>query len=310
MLLEVCSVTKRFGTNEVLREISFAAEPGKALGLLGRNGAGKTTTIRIVMDVFPPDEGEVLFGGSHLRHTGIRVGYLPEERGLYPKIPVGRQLAYLARLRGLGRSEAQASVKHWLDRLEMTEYADKKLETLSKGNQQKIQLALALLADPEVIILDEPFSGLDPVNAGLLKDIVNEQVEKGKVVLFSSHQMGYVEEFCENVAILNGGEIILSGSIRAIKRSYPRTRLSIRVGGADGSTADLLGRLSRHPELAGQIAAVDVGRLDSCEVRLAEATAKDALLEAILAAGASVETFAVIEPTLEEIFIEKTGDAI
>jgi ABC-2 type transport system ATP-binding protein len=310
MQLEVRSISKRFGEKQVLNDVSFTAEPGVALGLLGRNGAGKTTTIRIVMDVFNPDEGEVLFGGRHLRHAGLRVGYLPEERGLYPKIPVGRQLVYLAELRGLTRAEAKVSVKHWLGRLGMVEYLDKKLETLSKGNQQKIQLALALLADPAVIILDEPFSGLDPVNAQLLKDIVTEQVDNGKIVLFSSHQMGYVEEFCDSVAILNGGRIVLSGGIRAIKRSYPRTRLSVRVGGSDGATVDLFARLVGRPGLSGRIQDVTSNGQDGCEVRLVDPEAKDALLAALLAEGASVETFVVIEPTLEEIFVERTGDAI
>ncbi len=310
MQLEVRSISKSFGPKEVLRNVSFTAGPGMALGLLGRNGAGKTTAIRIVMDVFPPDDGDVLFGGRHLRHSGVRVGYLPEERGLYPRIPVGRQLTYLARLRGMERTEAQTSVRYWLDRLEMGEYIDKKLETLSKGNQQKIQLALALLAEPEIVILDEPFSGLDPVNAQLLKDIVNEQVEQGRIVLFSSHQMGYVEEFCDSVAILNGGGIVLSGAIHTIKRSYPRTRLSIRVGGGDGTTAELLDRLSSLPELRGRIIQVESDGADGCEVRLASPDAKDPLLAAILAAGASVETFTVVEPSLEEIFVEKVGDSI
>lgn len=310
MQLEVRSISKHFGEKHVLNNVSFTADQGMALGLLGRNGAGKTTAIRIVMDVFPPDEGEVLFGGHHLRHAGIHVGYLPEERGLYPKIPVGRQLVYLAELRGLTRTEAQASVKNWLGRLEMSEYLDKKLETLSKGNQQKIQLALALLADPAVIILDEPFSGLDPVNAQLLKDIVTEQVDNGKIVLFSSHQMGYVEEFCDSVAILNGGNIVLSGGIHAIKRSYPRTRLAVRVGGADGTTDALLARLADRTELSRRIASITSDGLDGCVVRLSDPDAKDPLLAAILAEGVSIETFAVIEPSLEEIFVEKTGDAI
>jgi len=310
MQLDVRSISKHFGEKEVLRDVSFTARPGVALGLLGRNGAGKTTAIRIVMDVFPPDGGDVRFGGQHTRRAGIRFGYLPEERGLYPKVPVGRQLAYLARLRGPTRAEADASVRHWLDRLGMGDTIDKKLETLSKGNQQKIQLALALLADPQVVILDEPFSGLDPVNAQLLKDIVNEQVEQGKVVLFSSHQMGYVEEFCDDVAILNGGTIILDGPIRSIKRAYPRTRLAVRVAGGDGATAAILAQVSEQSGMRGRVTRVAPDGPDGCVAHLDVPESKDPLLAALLAAGASLETFSVVEPTLEEIFVEKVGDAV
>ena len=310
MTLEVRSITKSFGPKEVLREVSFTARSGAALGLLGRNGAGKTTAIRIIMDVFPADTGDVLFDGKHIRQADVRVGYLPEERGLYPKVPIGRQLSYLARLRGLTRTEATASVHHWLDRLGMQDVHDKKLETLSKGNQQKIQLALALIADPQIIILDEPFSGLDPVNAQLLKDIVNEQVEKEKIVLFSSHQMGYVETFCDEVAILNGGSIILSGAIRTIRRTYPRTRLSVRIAGDHPGTAELLGTLAEQSDLRGRILRVESDGADGCVVHLDAPESKDPLLMGLLASGASVETFLVIEPTLEEIFVEKVGDAV
>jgi ABC-2 type transport system ATP-binding protein len=309
MTLEVRSITKSFGPKEVLRQVSFTARSGAALGLLGRNGAGKTTAIRIIMDVFPADAGDVLFDGKHIRQSNVRIGYLPEERGLYPKVPIGRQLSYLARLRGLSRQEAAASVHHWLDRLGMQDVLDKKLETLSKGNQQKIQLALALIADPQIIILDEPFSGLDPVNAQLLKDIVNEQVEKEKIVLFSSHQMGYVETFCDEVAILNGGSIILSGAIRTIRRTYPRTRLSVRIAG-DPGTAEVLGALAEQPGLRGRILRVEPDEADGCVVHLDAPESKDPLLSGLLASGASVETFLVIEPTLEEIFVEKVGNAV
>lgn len=309
MQLDIKGISKSFGANQVLNEVSFSAMQGSALGLLGRNGAGKTTTIRIIMNVFPPDDGAVLIDGRSLRGTDLKIGYLPEERGLYPKIPIDRQLIYLARLRGLSVKKARQSVQDWLERLSMTEYMSKKLETLSKGNQQKIQLALALLADPDIIILDEPFSGLDPVNAKLLKDIISEQVAIGKIVIFSSHQMNYVEEFCDSVALLNGGQIVLSGSLREIKRSYDRSRISVRIDGADGCTRLLLERLLHETNLSGFVRSIeDAG--DGCQVLLKHVGARDDLLKALAATGAGVDRFLVMEPTLEEIFIEKAGATV
>ena len=311
--LSLMHLVKNFGDKEVLRDVSFSAEGGKAMGLLGRNGAGKTTSIRIIMNVFPPDSGDVLLDGQPLRHSKIRIGYMPEEKGLYPKIKVKDQLTYLAELRGLNRREAKSSVIRWLDRLEMGEYFDKKLETLSKGNQQKIQLAVALLADPEIVILDEPFSGLDPVNAQLLKDVVNEQVALGKIVLFSSHQMNYVETFCDDVAILHGGEIVLHGNIREIKRRYPRNRIAISLSDGNASQAWPAGRV--HEWLTGLAGEAGALRLiiagieqddDHCRVVLHQADQRDLLLQELARMRAPLEQFSVVEPTLEDIFIEKT----
>ena len=202
MRLEVKDIHKSFGGKEVLHGISFSVESGSALGLLGRNGAGKTTTIRILMDVFKADKGEVLLDGKKFRPGEYRIGYLPEERGLYPKKKVGEQIAYLAQLRGMGTKESKESMRRWLARLEVSEYENRLLETLSKGNQQKVQLAQTLVCDPQIIILDEPFSGLDPVNSQVLEDVIQEEIQKGKLVIFSSHQMGYVEEFCKDIIII------------------------------------------------------------------------------------------------------------
>ena len=229
MVLEMKDINKSFGAKEVLKGVSFRAEGGSAFGLLGRNGAGKTTSIRILMDVFPADSGQVLLDGKPVDYSKIGLGYLPEERGLYPKKPIGEQLVYLARLKGMGKKAAEQAVDFWLKRLGMEEHKNKRLDTLSKGNQQKIQLITALAHDPEIIVLDEPFSGLDPVNAQLLKDVVKEQIGKGKIVLFSSHQMNYIEEFCDSIAILHQGEVVLSGNLRDIKRSFPRDRLVVRT---------------------------------------------------------------------------------
>lgn len=217
MVLELRNIKKSFGGRQVLSGVSFKAQGGRAFGLLGRNGAGKTTSIRILMDVFPADEGEVLIDGHPVDYSKVKIGYLPEERGLYPKKIIADQLAYFAELKGMGHRDAVKAVDMWLERLGMAEYRNKRLDTLSKGNQQKIQLVTALAHDPDIIILDEPFSGLDPVNAMLLKDVVKEQIAENKVVLFSSHQMSYIEEFCDSIAILNTGRVVLSGELHDIK---------------------------------------------------------------------------------------------
>lgn len=213
MRLQTENLTKSFGEKQVLKGVSFAVESGRALGLLGRNGAGKTTTIRIIMQVFSPDSGKVLLDGTPLHTDRVKIGYLPEERGLYPKKPILEQLLYFGKLGGLSKKQAAARAERLLARLGMAEYRDKRLDTLSKGNQQKIQLVATLITDPDIVILDEPFSGLDPVNAKLLKDLVKEMIAEGKLVLFSSHQMNYIEEFCNDIVILHDGKAVLSGDI-------------------------------------------------------------------------------------------------
>ena len=229
MILELRDIYKSFGEKEVLKGISFTAEGGKAFGLLGRNGAGKTTTIRILMNVFEQNRGQVLLDGKPIDYNKIGIGYLPEERGMYPKKLIIDQLVYFAELKGMNTKDAIKSVDFWLERLGMSEYRNKRLDTLSKGNQQKIQLVTALAHNPHIVILDEPFSGLDPVNAMLLKDVVREQIDKGKIVLFSSHQMSYIEEFCDSIAIINAGKIAISGDLNQIKRTYPRDKLVVRT---------------------------------------------------------------------------------
>lgn len=235
MNLTLQNICKSFGEKQVLDGISFTAQSGRAFGLLGRNGAGKTTAIRILMNIFPPDSGSITIDGKPIDYDKSHFGYLPEERGLYPKKKVIEQLVYLARLKGMEKSDAVSSVDGWLCRLGMSEYRNRRLDTLSKGNGQKIQLITALAHDPEIIILDEPFSGLDPVNAMLLKDVVKEQINLGKTVLFSSHQMNYIEEFCDSIAILNGGKIAISGDLHTVKRNYPRNRLIVRSPDAEKS---------------------------------------------------------------------------
>lgn len=293
MLLELNNIHKSFGEKEVLSGVSFAAEGGKAFGLLGRNGAGKTTTIRILMDVFPANSGTVRLDGKPIDYGKVGIGYLPEERGLYPKKKVFDQLVYLAQLKGMTRASAGKAVDHWLERLGMSEYRNKRLDTLSKGNQQKIQLVTALAHDPKIIILDEPFSGLDPVNAMLLKDVVKQEIGKGKIVLFSSHQMSYIEEFCDSIAILNRGKVALAGDLHTIKRNYPRDQLVVRSEQAAAICQSL--RLPCKTQADGSI----ILRLPSPE-RKGEVMRQ-------LAERFDVDEMKVFEPSLNDIFVEYAG---
>ena len=295
MVLELKNIEKSFGEKKVLTGVSFKAEGGKAFGLLGRNGAGKTTSIRILMDVFPANSGKVLIDGQPIDYNKIGIGYLPEERGLYPKKIIIDQLTYFAELKGMSRKEAVKSVDYWLERLGMTEYRNKKLETLSKGNQQKIQLITALAHDPDIVILDEPFSGLDPVNAMLLKDVVKEQISKGKIVLFSSHQMSYIEEFCDSIAILNNGVVALHGDLHDIKRDYPRDRLVVRTETPDAIIADF----------GSSCAVMENGDL---MIRMADPCEKKATMTRLVE-NYDIDEVKVFEPSLNDIFVEYAGDA-
>ncbi len=295
MILELKNIEKSFGEKKVLTGVSFKAESGKAFGLLGRNGAGKTTAIRILMNVFPANSGDVLVDGQPIDYNKVGFGYLPEERGLYPKKLIIDQLTYFAELKGMSRKSAVKSVDYWLGRLGMTEYRNKRLDTLSKGNQQKIQLITALAHDPNIVILDEPFSGLDPVNAMLLKDVVKEQIAKGKIVLFSSHQMSYIEEFCDSIAILNNGVVALHGDLHDIKRDYPRDRLVVRTETPDAIAADF-----------GDACTVTEG--GDLIIRLSDPSQKKAVM-ARLVETYDIDEMKVYEPSLNDIFVEYASNA-
>lgn len=296
MKLSAKELYKSFGEKKVLKGVGFEAEGGKALGLLGRNGAGKTTIIRILMGVFPADSGEVLFDGNPINRSEINFGYLPEERGLYPKKVIIDQLIYFGMLKGMSKKEAEASADKLLERLGMTEYRSKRLDTLSKGNSQKIQLAAALISNPDIVILDEPFSGLDPVNAILLKDVIKEIIADGKIVLFSSHQMNYIEEFCDDIAILNCGEIVLSGKINDIKRSYDRR--TIIVESKD---------ISEIKKYLSEKSVIDDNKL---KVTLDRAADKNKLISKLSESGFDIDSISVFEPSLNDIFIEYTEDRV
>ena len=295
MILELKNIEKSFGEKKVLTGVSFKAEGGKAFGLLGRNGAGKTTSIRILMDVFPANSGEVMLDGKPIDYNKVGIGYLPEERGLYPKKKIIDQLTYFAELKGMSAKDAVKAVDYWLDRLGMMEYRNKRLDTLSKGNQQKIQLVTAVAHDPEIVILDEPFSGLDPVNAMLLKDVVKELIAKGKIVLFSSHQMSYIEEFCDSIAILNAGKVALSGDLHDIKRDYPRDRLVVRTEYPDAIKADF-------------DSACTVMENGDLMIQLSSPDEKKSTMKKLVD-NYDIDEVKVFEPSLNDIFVEYAGDA-
>ena len=296
MILELKNIDKSFGEKEVLKGVSFSAEGGKAFGLLGRNGAGKTTSIRILMNVFPANGGEILIDGKPIDYDKVGIGYLPEERGLYPKKIIIDQLVYFAELKGMSTKNAVKAVDYWLGRLGMSEYRNKRLDTLSKGNQQKIQLITALAHDPDIVILDEPFSGLDPVNAMLLKDVVREQIAKGKIVLFSSHQMSYIEEFCDIIAIINAGKVAISGDLHEIKRQYPRNKLVVSTTKPEAIQASL-----------GE--ACTVREDGSLLIRLSDPSEKQSMMKQIVE-NYDIDEIKVFEPSLNDIFVEYAGAQI
>lgn len=303
MKLEVRDLRKSFGGNEVLHGISFSVESGNALGLLGRNGAGKTTTIRILMNVFKGNAGAVLLDGKPFDPAKHQIGYMPEERGLYPKKTVSEQLIYLGMLRGLSAKKAKENMKKWLAKMEVSEYENRKLETLSKGNQQKVQLAQTLITDPKIIILDEPFSGLDPVNSQILKDVISEQIQQGKLVIFSSHQMSYVEEFCQQIAILNHGDVVLSGELKEIKREFGRDRLV--VSSLEETPEELAHRLR---DTFDDLLEVEKVQKDRLIIRKKASDAKLKILERLVDQDVDLEFFGMYEPSLNDIFVEKAGD--
>ncbi|MCI7210921.1 MAG: ATP-binding cassette domain-containing protein [Ruminococcus bromii] len=301
MELELKNIYKNFGEKQVLTGISLNAKSGEAFGLLGRNGAGKTTTIRILMNVFPANAGEVLVDGKPINYNKIGIGYLPEERGLYPKKPIIDQLIYFAQLKGMKYAPAVKSIDKWLERLGMSEYRNKRLDTLSKGNQQKIQLITALAHNPDIVILDEPFSGLDPVNAQLLKDVVKEEINRGKIVLFSSHQMNYIEEFCDNIAILNGGKVVLQGNLHNIKRNYTRDKLIVK------SLTDIEKILTNQDVKSEK----SVKRLDS-DTLILELNSPDNKQNVmkVLTEQFDIDEIKVFEPSLNDIFVEYAGKQV
>jgi ABC-2 type transport system ATP-binding protein len=301
MQLEFQNITKRFGDKEVLHAVSFIVGSGRAMGFLGRNGAGKSTTMRCLMDVFKPDNGAFLLDGKPFKVKENRIGYLPEERGMYQKHKVLDQLVYFAMLRGADRQDALRSANHWVDYFELGDFKKKPLEQLSKGNQQKIQIAQSFLNEPDILILDEPFSGLDPVNAQIFKDTISSFVSQGKLVIFSSHQMSYVEEVCDDITLIHEGNILLSGALDEIKRDLGQDKLRLRVEAMTLEALDTALK-ARFPALLTQPHDDDLildlkGRLTQRDV-----------LDFILSQNYTIASFGLYFPSLSDIFIQRVGE--
>lgn len=302
MKLEVKNIHKSFSDVKILKDISFEVESGKAMGFLGRNGAGKTTTLRALMGVFRQDQGEFILDGKIFRPEDYKVGYLPEERGMYPKEEIAHQLEYFGKLRGGDKNELRRNIDYWLDRVDLSAYKKKKLETLSKGNQQKIQIVQSLVNNPDIVILDEPFSGLDPVNSMVLKDIIVELISANKLVIFSSHQMSYVEEFCDEITLINQGEIVLTGNLKRIKTERGKNRIRLSADKADENmlrkALSSFGETHIREDKTSYI--VHVPGEDNPSV----------IMRRLLEEGVEVGSFSPYLPSLTEIFVETAGDKL
>jgi ABC-2 type transport system ATP-binding protein len=294
--LQVERVTKQYGDKIAVNSINFNVGAGEIFGLLGANGAGKTTTMRMVLGLIYPDQGQILWKGQGYREELRSImGYLPEERGLYPKIKVSDQIVYLAELRGMNRKEADKSLKEWLERFNVADYYNKRVEELSKGNQQKIQFIAAVIHRPEILILDEAFSGLDPVNVELLKSTVQELRKQGTSILFSSHRMEHVEELCENIIILDRSNTKLQGKLKEIKKQFPKERVILET---------------EHPvEGLDRISGVRGVRQtpSGYDIQISDMKAASEILNQA-SAQTVVYRFQVMEPTLNDIFIKTVGE--
>jgi len=289
-------VTKRFDTLTAVDNLSLRIREGAVFGLLGPNGAGKTTSLRMIMQVLIPDEGSILvLGEPASERSQDRIGYLPEERGLYAKMKVRDHLRFLGALKGLSEGEAVKRAQAWLERLELADWADKKVQDLSKGMQQKVQFIATVIHKPALLILDEPFAGLDPVNASLIKDIMLELREKGSTIILSTHRMEQVEMMCDAICLINKGRNVLSGELRAIKQSYGKNTLRIEYSG-DGDFLEATGLV----EKVNHFGAVT-------EARLKPSADPQEILKAAVARDVRVSRFELVEPPLNDIFIEKVG---
>lgn len=296
-MLEVKDIRKTFGDLTAVEDVSFTINPGEIMGLIGQNGAGKTTTFRIILDLLTADTGDVLWNNQYINKKVLnKIGYLPEERGLYPKVSIENQLLYFAQLRGKKPKEIKPLIDEWLDKFEVKGKRTDKIKTLSKGNQQKVQLITTLIHEPELIILDEPFSGLDPVNADLLEDGIRDAQAKGACIIFSSHNMNNVEELCDSLIMLSNGQPVLNGTIKDIRQQFGRTKLFLE--------SDLT-----EEELRAFPGVKDVSETKDgiSIVHLTETEDGKAIFEAATKNG-YIPTFSQQPPTLEEIFKRMAGE--
>lgn len=297
MKLELIDIKKSFAGKEVLHGINLETSSGSSTAFLGRNGAGKTTTIRILMDVFKADSGKILIDGKPIDRKEIKLGYLPEERGMYAKSAILDQLIYFGRIKGLDKKESHDNAIELLEKVKLSEYKAKNLDTLSKGNQQKIQIIQTFINKPDIIILDEPFSGLDPVNSQILIDLIKEAVASGTLLIFSSHQMSHVENFCDNIALIKDGRNVLSGNLKEIKKNMGEGKLRLSFYN------DALNYLQDIYDLAGQ----DNVNIKDNDIIVRTSDKADELAKFAISKD-NFRAIAKYEPSLEEIFIEAVGD--
>ena len=308
MAFEVKHLQKKFGDKQAVEDLSFELKEPGVYALLGTNGAGKSTSIRMMLGILERDNGEVLFGGENFDTRKVNVGYLAEERGLYPKYPIMDQLLYFASLKGLSADTAMDRIKYWGDRLKVTEYffperkKGKKFkptlaDQMSKGNQQKIQLMAALISDPQFLILDEPLSGLDPVNTDLFKSVIREEIARNKYIIMSSHQMPVIEEFCEDITILNRGKAVVSGNLNQIKKSYGRVNLFVKCDEDISDTISTLGIKVVNDTPAG------------IQLKVKDESEAKSLLKRLSDESRTIVRFELREPSLHEIFIESVGES-
>ncbi|MBV9211276.1 MAG: ATP-binding cassette domain-containing protein [Acidobacteria bacterium] len=296
--LILSNVTKSFDEFTAVNDLSLKVRAGRIFGLIGPNGAGKTTTIRMIVNITAPDSGTIeLFGQKITPELQDRIGYLPEERGLYKKMKVVDQLNFFGSLKNLKGSALNETIDRWLERVKLTEWKNKKASELSKGMQQKIQFIAAVMHDPDLVILDEPFSGLDPINVELLKEVILELKASNKTIIFSTHQMEVAEKICDDICLINHSRKVLDGSIRQIKAGFGRNSVALRIEGDKGllNTPALVAKITEHS--------------DEMEVLLAEGASAQGLLRHLVSAGATVTKFELVEPSLNDIFIIEVGKA-
>ncbi|MCW3079651.1 ABC transporter ATP-binding protein [Segetibacter sp.] len=293
-LLQLKNLKKYYATQKAVDDISFSIEQGSIFGLLGPNGAGKTTLLRMITGIFYPDEGEIIFNGKKFdpMNDTLFIGYMPEERGLYKKMKIGEQALYLARLKGLSKSEAMEKIKYWFTRLGMESWWNKKVEDLSKGMSQKLQFVATVLHEPKLIILDEPFSGLDPVNANLIKDEIFELARRGSTIIFSTHRMEQVEEICDHIVLVNQGKKILDGTVQAIKQQFKENLFRVQLSNM------LTDVHSEAFEVVNQSG-------NQLTVKINDGSISNDVLRYFLNENASIEAFNEILPSLNEIFIRQ-----
>ena len=296
MGLKLENVSKSFAGKKAVDNISFSLEKPGVYGLLGTNGAGKTTTIRMLLGILNKDSGKITWNGKAVDRKNVNFGYLPEERGVYQKTLIMDQLIYFAELKGMNKKAAEKSIKEWAKKLKVEEYLNKTAEKLSKGNQQKIQLMTALIHNPELVVLDEPFSGLDPVNTDLVKNIIIELVRDGKFVIMSAHQMATIEEFCSDILILNKGITVLQGNLKQIKDSYPANRVKVDVNqNIDSFVKEC------NLEIENEVD-------NNYIIKLDDENKAHNLLKMLVQNNVGVTRFEIMKPTLNDIFVEKVGE--